>query len=218
MIVIRSFDINKPGEEVEKLKGGVAGGSILQGILKVGDEIEIRPGIITKDAQGAVKCTPIFSKIVSLLAEQNNLLYAVPGGLIGVGLKVDPALTRSNKLVGNVLGHKGQLPDVYFELDIKYFLLRRLLGVKTDATSQKQDKVRKIASGETLMINVGSTSTGGKVQQLQGNQLKISLIGPVCTTPGEKIALSRRIDKKWRLIGWGEIIKGSSTTSASAAK
>ena len=30
MIVIRSFDVNKPGSEVEDLKGGVAGGSILQ--------------------------------------------------------------------------------------------------------------------------------------------------------------------------------------------
>lgn len=30
MIVIRSFDVNKPGSEVDELKGGVAGGSILQ--------------------------------------------------------------------------------------------------------------------------------------------------------------------------------------------
>ena len=68
LIVIRSFDVNKPGEEVEHLKGGVAGGSILNGVLKVGDEIEIRPGIITKDAQGQSKWSPIFSRIVSLLA------------------------------------------------------------------------------------------------------------------------------------------------------
>jgi hypothetical protein len=30
MIVIRSFDVNKPGSEVDELRGGVAGGSILQ--------------------------------------------------------------------------------------------------------------------------------------------------------------------------------------------
>lgn len=41
MIVIRSFDVNKPGCEVVDLKGGVAGGSILQGVLKVGMEIEV---------------------------------------------------------------------------------------------------------------------------------------------------------------------------------
>ena len=27
---------------------------------------------------------------------------------------------------------------------------------------------------------------------------------PVCTQQGEKIALSRRVDKHWRLIGWGQ--------------
>lgn len=90
MIVIRSFDVNKPGSEVDDLKGGVAGGSILQGVLRMGQEIEIRPGIITKTADGKVKCLPVFSRIVSLFAEQNELQYAVPGGLIGVGTTVRP--------------------------------------------------------------------------------------------------------------------------------
>ena len=49
MIVIRSFDVNKPGEEAENLKGGVAGGTILKGVMKIGDEVEIRPGIISKN-------------------------------------------------------------------------------------------------------------------------------------------------------------------------
>lgn len=35
LIVIRSFDVNKPGTEVDDLRGGVAGGSVLQGVLKV---------------------------------------------------------------------------------------------------------------------------------------------------------------------------------------
>ena len=104
MIVIRSFDVNKPGSEVDAIQGGVAGGSILQGVLKVGQEIEIRPGIVSKDAQGRIKCTPIFSRVVSLLAEQNPLQFAVPGGLIGVGTTVDPTLTRADRLVGQVLG------------------------------------------------------------------------------------------------------------------
>lgn len=105
LIIIRSFDVNKPGATVDTLKGGVVGGSILSGILKIGDEVEIRPGLINKDASGNVKCTPIRSRIVSLLAEKNDLLYAVPGGLIGVGLLVDPSITRNDRLVGNVLGY-----------------------------------------------------------------------------------------------------------------
>lgn len=36
--VIRSFDVNKPGCEVDDLKGGVAGGSILKGVLKVSNK------------------------------------------------------------------------------------------------------------------------------------------------------------------------------------
>ena len=83
LIVIRSFDVNKPGCEVDDLKGGVAGGSILRGVLKVGQEIEVRPGIVSKDGEGRLKCTPIFSRILSLNSEQNSLQYAVPGGLIG---------------------------------------------------------------------------------------------------------------------------------------
>src|ERR1700761_3770719 len=83
LIIIRSFDVNKPGAEIDDLKGGVAGGSILTGVLKLGDEIEIRPGIVSKDEQGKLKCKPIFSRIVSLFAENNTLKFAVPGGLIG---------------------------------------------------------------------------------------------------------------------------------------
>jgi len=97
MIIIRSFDVNKPGEEVCDLKGGVAGGSILCGVLKKGAEIEIRPGIVKKDSEGKITCTPILSKISSLFAEQNELEYAVPGGLIGVGTKIDPTLTRADR-------------------------------------------------------------------------------------------------------------------------
>jgi translation initiation factor 2 subunit 3 len=113
LIVIRSFDVNKPGAEVDELKGGVAGGSILQGVLRLGEEIEIRPGIVTKDTQGRNRCKPIFSKIVTLLAENNQLQFAVPGGLIGVGTKIDPTLCRADRLVGQVLGAVGKLPKVF---------------------------------------------------------------------------------------------------------
>lgn len=113
LIVIRSFDVNKPGAEVDELKGGVAGGSILTGVLHLGMEVEIRPGIVTKDAQGRNKCKPIFSRIVSLHAESNHLQFAVPGGLIGVGTRIDPTLCRADRLVGQVLGAVGKLPQIF---------------------------------------------------------------------------------------------------------
>jgi len=116
MVVIRSFDVNKPGAEVKDLKGGVAGGSILQGVFKVGQEVEIRPGLITRDANGHCTCRPLRSKIVSLHAEQNHLQFAVPGGLIGVGTLVDPALCRADRLLGMVMSSVGKGPNVYVEI------------------------------------------------------------------------------------------------------
>ncbi|MBA0549743.1 hypothetical protein Golob_020759, partial [Gossypium lobatum] len=236
---IRSFDVNKPGFEVDEIKGGVAGGSILQGVLKVNQFIEVRPGIVVKDENGNIKCTPIYSRIVSLYAEQNELQFAVPGGLIGVGTTMDPTLTRADRLVGQVLGEVGSLPDVFVELEacvvsllfpfregdgfglrsadnlfcfdvvnVNFFLLRRLLGVRTKG-SERQGKVSKLAKGEILMLNIGSMSTGARVIAVKNDLAKLQLTSPVCTSKGEKIALSRRVEKHWRLIGWGQIQAGT---------
>ena len=101
MIVIRSFDVNKPGEDAENLKGGVAGGTILKGVVRIGEEVEIRPGIITKNNKTKnISWQPIKSRVTTLKADDNHLMYAVPGGLIGMGLNVDPFCTRSDRLVG----------------------------------------------------------------------------------------------------------------------
>lgn len=214
LIIIRSFDVNKPGTEVEDLKGGVAGGSIVKGVLKVGDEIEIRPGIISKSKEGNITCRPILSRVVSLFAEANSLQYAVPGGLIGVGTNVDPTLCRTDRLVGQVLGLRdGSLPEVFTELEINYFLLRKLLGVRVEG---KASRVQKLSRGEVLLLNIGSTSTGGRVSAVKADMAKVVLIQPVCTDEGEKVALSRRVDKHWRLIGWGKIMRGSKIDSASS--
>lgn len=208
LIVIRSFDVNKPGCEVDDLRGGVAGGSILKGVLRVGQEIEVRPGIVSKGEDGKLQCKPIKSKIVSLFAEQNDLQFAVPGGLIGVGTKIDPTLCRADRMVGQVLGAVGALPDIFTELEISYFLLRRLLGVKTEG-EKKGAKVQKLAKNETLMVNIGSLSSGGRILAVKADLAKIVLTNPVCTSQGEKIALSRRVEKHWRLIGWGQIRRGT---------
>merc|ERR1712012_324672 len=208
LIIIRSFDVNKPGSEVEDLKGGVAGGSILKGVLKVGQEIEVRPGLVSKDSNGKLTCQPIRSKIVSLFTEQNDLMFAVPGGLIGVGTKIDPTLCRADRMVGQVLGSVGALPDILIELEVSYYLLRRLLGVRIEG-DKKAAKVSKLSKNEVLMVNIGSLSTGGRVIAVKADLAKIGLTTPVCTSIGEKIALSRRVEKHWRLIGWGQIRAGT---------
>ncbi|EHH30596.1 Eukaryotic translation initiation factor 2 subunit gamma X [Macaca mulatta] len=146
LIVIRSFDVNKPGCEVDDLKGGV-------------------------------------------------------------GTKIDPTLCRADRMVGQVLGAVGALPEIFTELEISYFLLRRLLGVRTEG-DKKAAKVQKLSKNEVLMVNIGSLSTGGRVSAVKADLGKIVLTNPVCTEVGEKIALSRRVEKHWRLIGWGQIRRG----------
>ncbi|ULU10738.1 hypothetical protein L3Y34_014770 [Caenorhabditis briggsae] len=194
LIIIRSFDVNKPGSEVENLKGGVAGGTLTK-------------GIVSKTATGQLQCRPIFSRIDSLFAEKNQLEYAVPGGLIGVGTKIDPTLCRGDRLVGHILGAVGTLPDIFIEIEISFYLLRRLLGVRTEG-KKKGAKVQKLVKEETLLVNIGSLSTGGRVTAVKGDAAKIRLNDPICTEVGEKIAMSRRFEKSWRLIGWGTIRKG----------
>ncbi|KAL5767930.1 hypothetical protein ACOSQ2_014713 [Xanthoceras sorbifolium] len=189
MIVIRSFDVTKPGFEVDDIKGGVAGGSI----LRVNQFIDDRPGIVVKDENGNIKCTPIYYRIVSLHAEQNEIQFAVPGGLIGVGTTMDPTLTRADRLVGQVLEEVGSLPEVFVELEVNFFLLRHLLGVRTKG-SDRQGKVSKLARGGILMLNIGSMSTGARVLAVKNDLAKLQLTSPVCT-----------IEKHWHLIGWGQI-------------
>ncbi|ERE65121.1 eukaryotic translation initiation factor 2 subunit 3-like protein [Cricetulus griseus] len=127
--------------------------------------------------------------------------------LIGVGTKIDPTLCRADRMVGQVLGAVGALPEIFTELEISYFLLRRLLGVRTEG-DKKAAKVQKLSKNEVLMVNIGSLSTGGRVSAVKADLGKIVLTNPVCTEVGEKIALSRRVEKHWRLIGWGQIRRG----------
>jgi len=85
----------------------------------------------------------LYSRIVSLQADENYLIYAVPGGLIGVGLKLDPYLTIKNKLNGRILGHPGKLPDIYTTLIIKTYLMARYIGSKdTDKNSAHVGQIK----------------------------------------------------------------------------
>lgn len=205
MIVIRSFDVNKPGEDAETLRGGVAGGTILKGCLKIGDEIAIRPGFIQRDPRtGRNYWTEIRSVITTLKADENHLMYAVPGGLLAVGMKVDPQFTRSDNMVGHVIGHPNAMPPVFIEIEVKTTILKRIVG-----NDDGKNRVENIKEGETLMINISSTNCGGTVMQVQNkNMVRIKLTKHVCAKIDDKIALSRKIDRNFRLIGWGEITMG----------
>ena len=117
VLLIRSFDVNRPGAPAAALRGGVAGGAVVQGELRVGDDVEIRPGIVRRGGDGgAYRATPLRTRVASLHSEATPLERAVPGGLIGVGTSLDPWLTKDDRIKGQVLGRVGELPPIWSEL------------------------------------------------------------------------------------------------------
>ena len=203
LFIVRSFDINKPGCKIREIKGGVVGGTILSGILCVNDRIEICPGITVKTRNGKIRSFSLKSTITSLSTEKNNLKYAIPGGLIGIGTNIDPTLTRADRLIGQILGHRNLLPEIFIYIIIKYRLFKRLIGV-----SDKNLSIQPLCLNEILMVNVGNSTTGGRVLRKRKNLTYLLLTIPICCQKSTKVTISRRIDKHWRLIGWGEVLKG----------
>ena len=196
MYVVRSFDVNKPGTPIEKLEGGVIGGTILQGKFAVGEEIEIRPGIST-EREGKKVYNPLFSEIVSLYAGKRSVKEAYCGGLVGVGTLLDPSFSKADGLTGNVTGRKGVLPPTLSELALETQILERAVGTK------ELLKVEKINMGETLLLHVGSAITVGKVTSTKKDVTRVQLTRPVCAQTGSRVAMSRKITGRWRLIGYG---------------
>ncbi len=199
MLVARSFDVNKPGTPIDKLVGGVLGGTIIQGRFEIGDEIEIRPGAKVETKRG-VTYEPLFTEITSLKSGDQNLKVAYPGGLVGVGTKLDPSLTKGDNLIGNVVGKPGTLPPVWNEFDLDVKLLERVVGLEV------LKKVEPIVKGEALMINVGTAVTVGVVTNVSKEHVHVKLKIPVCAEEGARVAISRQIRGRWRLIGYGYII------------
>jgi translation initiation factor 2 subunit 3 len=196
MNVARSFDVNKPGTTPEKLNGGVLGGSLIQGKFKVGDEIEIRPG--TKIEQGGkVSYEPIFTYISSLMAGSTSVEEATPGGLIGVCTLLDPSVTKADNLVGSIVGKPKTLPTTKTELRLKVTLLERVVGTK------EMQKVEHLKARESLMLVAGSSVTVGAVSAAYSDEAQLALKRPVCVDKGARIAISRMLAGRWRLIGYG---------------
>jgi translation initiation factor 2 subunit 3 len=164
----------------------------------VGDEIEIKPGIQITRA-GKTTWQPLTSKITSLHAAGESIEEAVPGGLIGVGTELDPSLTKADRLIGSVVGARGTLPPVLGDLDLEVHLLERAVGTAEEL------EVKPLVTGEPLMISVGTATTVGTITSAAVPKASIALKIPVCTEKGARVAISRRIAGRWRLIGYGII-------------
>ncbi len=193
MFVARSFEVNKPGTTPEELLGGVLGGSIIGGILKEGDDIEIRPGIRT-----GRKVEPIITKIVSIHAGTlGKVKEAKPGGLMSIGTDIDPAITKADSLVGNIIGKPGKLPPVIENIELAINLMDFVVGL------DEKTKVKSLAVGEQLMLNVWTAITLGQISNLKGKKMTVKLDRLVCAEKGTRVAISRRLAGRFRLIGFG---------------
>ncbi|MBS3815123.1 MAG: translation initiation factor IF-2 subunit gamma [Hadesarchaea archaeon] len=198
MHIARSFDVNKPGTNAEDLSGGVIGGSLLWGKWEVGDEIEIRPGIKVEEG-GKTRWDPLYSEIISLHTAGKSVETATPGGLIGIGTKLDPSYAKSDSLAGEVVGKPGTLPEPVSEIEIEANLLENVIGM------EKEKEVEPLRTNEPLMLNVGTASTVGLVTSARGSTAEMDLKLPICADKGDRVAISRRIKGRWRLIGHGII-------------
>lgn len=198
LYVARSFDINKPGTHPNKINGGIIGGSLIQGKIKLGEEIEIKPGIQVKN-KGKTEWKSLTSTITGLEAADNFVDEVGPGGLIGVALLLDPSLTKADSLSGSIAGKPGTLPPTIQEFTMETHLLDRVVGTKDET------EVEPIHSSENLMINIGTTTTVGLVSSARADKVDVQLRLPVCAEDGQRVALSRRVGARWRLIGYGII-------------
>jgi translation initiation factor 2 subunit 3 len=196
MHVLRSFDVNKPGEKIQNIKGGVIGGSLTQGIFKVGDEIEIKPGIFNEKKKSY---EPIQTEIVSLGTGAGIVESVKPGGLVAIGTKLDPSITRSDSFIGSVVGKPDSLPENSLTANIEVSLFDSAVGTTNET------KVVPIQMGESLRVNVGTAPVLSKVSKVKSNKIEIQFRRPVCVFEGGNIAISRRIAERWRLIGAGVV-------------
>ncbi|MEK6856964.1 MAG: translation initiation factor IF-2 subunit gamma [Nanoarchaeota archaeon] len=198
MFVARSFDINKPGSDPEKIVGGILGGVLKQGKLKVGDEIEIIPGYETEQKNKKI-WIPLTAKIENLVTGGKEIKEVLPGGSFALQTSLDPSVVKSDKLVGSVVGYSGKLPPVWYELKLKVNLLERVVGAKDKLV------VEPIKLGEILMLNVYSSATVGTVRELGKNEVTCVLKRPVVADKIARVTISRMLGQRWRLIGWGSI-------------
>ncbi len=194
MMVVRSFDVNKPGSEISKLNGGVLGGAVIRGKIKAGDEIEILPGFF-RQKQKKETYEPIKTKVVKLHAGKDALDEAGPGGLIAVATLLDPSLSKADSLVGCLAGPVGSLPPVSHSVTVEVTAMPRLI----------QKFAPTFAQNEPLVLGAGTSTTVGFIDWIKKKNVHLVLKKPICVEKGDKIAVMRRSSNRWHVYGTAKV-------------
>jgi translation initiation factor 2 subunit 3 len=198
-LIARSFDINRPGTPIEKLHGGVLGGILKKGILNIGDTIEIKPGIIEKQANQFIYKT-IKTKVVSIYRGNTSIKTATPGGSLAIETELDNILTKADSLSGCVASTINNLPNITNNIKIKFNLFPEVFGV------QEQTKTENLKPSEMIMLSLNTTVTVGHITKIKNNEAEFYLKVPTIPLKGENVGISKNIKGHWRLVGYGEII------------
>ncbi len=198
-IIARSFDINRPGTLAKDLHGGVLGGALKKGVLKVGDEIEIKPGLLLKERNQVVYET-VRTKIVSLKRGNNNIIEANPGGSLAIETELDISLTKGDNLSGRIAGLTDRLPDITNKLKLRAKKFQEVMGAEGHL------KINDFKMSEFLMLSINTSISVGKIHHISKDILDLDLNIPVVLFKGDSVGIARNINSHWRLIGIGEVL------------
>lgn len=204
MLTIRSFNINSGKTILSELKGGVIGGSLVRGIIKLDDDVVIYPGyIFKKDSVWHYK--PLRCKILSINSEKNQLDSAIPGGLIGVQLNIDPGITKDDDLVGQVMFSSTKNID---EIKIYDEIIVDFCDISKDLNT---DLLKK-----NLCVNINSNNIKCKLKEINivGDVKHISFVleKPICVEIEDIVTVSNKDegDNNFiNILGRGKIIGGN---------
>ncbi|MEK6915494.1 MAG: translation initiation factor IF-2 subunit gamma [Nanoarchaeota archaeon] len=194
-LVARSFDINKPGTKPKNLHGAIIGGTLRSGKLKIGDLIEIKPGIMTKEAN-QIKYKTLKTKIASLFKGSNKVDEITPGGNASIETELDMSIGKADNISGCVASIQGTLPEITNKITIKHHLFKEYVGGL---------QITPIKPGETLMLSINTSVTVGTISKLSKEEAEISLKIPIVPFKEDKVGIARNVNNHWRLIGYGEI-------------
>ena len=161
-------------------------------------DVLICPGYIVKNTTTKWSYKPLKTKVISINSEKNDLKSAIPGGLIGVQLNIDPGFAAKDGLVGHLVTTSENISNfkVYETLFISFNLLDRLNSLNI----QKDD---------ILIINCNSNNTKGQVVKVKGHKMEITLLeNPICLELGDYLTLSKMVDKNIVIIGRGKVLDG----------
>ena len=189
MFIARSFDINKPGTLPKDLKGAIVGGSITQGTVKLGDTLELNPGLKDKT----------LFKVTSISTSNGLVSQAYSGGLIALGTDLDPSVAQNDQLRGQIAAKPGTIPAPVKEIKLNVTMFERMIEQNI-----KEKTIIKVT--EPLVVTIGTNTTIGFVTKTDLKTVTLTLKNESIAEKGEKVAISKNINGQWRLIAYGEII------------